>query len=53
MFTDALGDHGQSGSPGLNSDGEIVGVMSLINGDARPFAFLVPLKNLKEFLSTY
>ena len=53
MFTDALGDHGQSGSPGLNGDGEVVGVMSLINGSARPFAFLVPLKSLKEFLSTY
>jgi S1-C subfamily serine protease len=53
MFTDALGDHGQSGSPGLNGDGEVVGVMSMIDGDFRPFAFLVPLSNLKEFLSTY
>jgi len=53
MFTDALGDHGQSGSPGLNGDGEVVGVMSMIDGQARPFAFLVPLSSLKEFLSTY
>ena len=53
MFTDALGDHGQSGSPGLNGDGEVVGVMSLITGNARPFAYLVPLESLREFLSSY
>jgi S1-C subfamily serine protease len=52
LFTDALGDHGASGGPALNNSGEVVGVMSMIGGDARPFAFLVPLKNLREFLST-
>lgn len=51
IFTDALGDHGQSGSPGLNGKGEVIGVMSMISGQARPFAFLVPLDALKEFLS--
>ena len=53
MFTDALGDHGQSGSPALNKDGEVVGVMSLVNGQARPFASLVPLTYLKAFLSKH
>jgi S1-C subfamily serine protease len=51
MFTDALGDHGQSGSPALNKDGEVVGVMSLVSGSVRPFANLVPLNSLKGFLS--
>lgn len=53
MFTDAQGDSGQSGSPGLNSDGEVVGVMSIIDGKHRPFAHLVPLDSLREFLSTH
>lgn len=53
MFADALGEPGQSGSPGLNGDGEVVGVMSMISGQARPFAFLVPLSDLRKFLSTY
>jgi S1-C subfamily serine protease len=53
IFTDALGDHGASGGPGLNGDGEVVGVMSMITGQARPFAMLVPLESLREFLSTY
>ena len=53
IFTDALGDHGQSGSPALNGDGEVVGVMSSIKGDARPFALLVPLTSLKKFLSSF
>ena len=53
MFTDALGEFGQSGSPGLNGDGEVIGVMSMIVGRIRPFALLVPLSSLKEFLSTY
>ena len=53
IFTDALGDHGASGGPSLNSDGEVVGVMSMIAGQARPFGMLVPLESLREFLSTY
>jgi S1-C subfamily serine protease len=52
LFTDALGDKGQSGSPGLNADGEVIGVMSMIGGNVRPFASLVPLSSLKKFLST-
>jgi S1-C subfamily serine protease len=53
IFTDALGDHGASGGPALNSSGEVVGVMSMITGEARPFGMLVPLESLREFLSTY
>jgi S1-C subfamily serine protease len=53
IFTDALSDHGASGGPALNSDGEVVGVMSMAGGQARSFAFLVPLESLREFLSTY
>lgn len=53
LFTDSLGEFGASGSPALNGDGEVVGVMSAITGQARPFAYLVPLNNLKKFLSKY
>jgi S1-C subfamily serine protease len=52
-FSDALSDHGASGSPVLDGDGDVVGVMSMIGGQARPFAIFVPLAALKEFLSTY
>lgn len=52
LFTDAEGEFGASGSPALNSSGEIIGVMSMIAGEARPFAHLVPLESLKKFLST-
>jgi len=50
MFTDAPGDKGQSGSPGFNSDGEVIGVMSMIIGEYRSFSMLVPLSALKQFL---
>jgi hypothetical protein len=53
MFTDALADKGQSGSPALNEDGEVVGVMSLVEGQLRAFAMLVPLSALEAFLSKH
>lgn len=53
LFTDAISDHGASGSPVLNSNGEIVGVMSIVSGSARPFASIVPLDYVQRFLATY
>jgi S1-C subfamily serine protease len=53
FFTDALGEFGASGSPSLNNKGEVIGVMSMIAGQARPFAHIVPLQNLKEFLNKH
>ena len=53
LFTDALADHGASGGPALNSDGQVIGVVSMIVGEARPFAHLVPVEDLRDFLSTY
>ena len=53
MFTDATNDKGSSGSPGLNSDGEVVGVMSVVSGIRKFYAYLVPLNSLKVFLSKY
>jgi len=53
LFTDAIGDSGQSGSPALNKDGEIIGVMSAVLGIARPFSLLVPLSDLQDFLSKH
>ena len=53
LMTDALGDAGQSGSPALNEQGEIIGVMSMVIGKYRVFALLVPLNDLRAFLSKY
>ena len=53
LMTDALGDAGQSGSPAVNEQGEIIGVMSMVTGRHRMFALIVPLRNLRDFLSEY
>lgn len=42
-------DHGNSGSPVVDKNGDVVGVISVVSGDGR-FGGFVPLEFIKDFL---
>lgn len=52
LQTSVKSDSGASGSPMINSRGEVIGVLMSVVGDIQ-FAQMVPLKYVRDFLSKY
>jgi S1-C subfamily serine protease len=49
--TTANTDRGASGSPLLNADGEVIGVVNMVFGEVA-WSYAVPLAHLKRFLNS-
>ena len=51
LQTSAEINHGNSGGPAFNDRGEVIGIATFMNENARGINFLVPISVVKEFLN--